>query len=124
MRFAGFRRWRIAARAYSSHSNPKKFARLREVVSLIGFTRFEPATNDIDGELAIGVNRASLADEVNWVRAVENRGDGVFISFKAEEVRAWRKRREVSKREIELAEGFKLWKKQYPTAKADFELGY
>ena len=94
--------------------------RLREVVSLVGFTRFEPATNDIDGELAIGVNRASLADEVNWVPAVENRGEGVFISFKSEEVRAWRKRSEVSKREIELAEGFKLWKKQYPSSKADF----
>jgi hypothetical protein len=94
--------------------------RLREVVSLVGFTRFEPATNDIDGELAIGVNRAPLADEVRWVPAVENRGEGIFISFKAEEVRAWRKRPEVSKREIELAEGFQLWKKQYPNSKADF----
>ena len=94
--------------------------RLREVVSLIGFTRFEPATNDIDGELAIGVNRAALADEVRWVPAVENRGEGVFIAFKSEEVRAWRKRSEVSKRELELAEGFKLWKKQYPNSKAQF----
>jgi hypothetical protein len=94
--------------------------RLREVVSLIGFTRFEPATNDIDGELAIGVNRAALADEVRWVPAVENRGEGVFISFKSEEVRAWRQRSEVSKRELELAEGFKLWKKQYPNSKAQF----
>jgi hypothetical protein len=58
--------------------------RLREVVSLVGFTRFEPATNDIDGELAIDVNRASLADEVSWVPAVENRGEGVFVSFKSE----------------------------------------
>lgn len=94
--------------------------RLREVVSLVGFTRFEPATNDIDGELAIGVNRAALADEVRWVPAVENRGEGVFISFKSEEIRAWRKRGEVSKRELELAEGFKLWKKQYPNSKAQF----
>jgi hypothetical protein len=94
--------------------------RLREVVSLIGFTRFEPATNDIDGELAIGVNRAALADEIRWVPAVENRGEGVFISFKSEEVRAWRQRSEVSKREIELAEGFNLWKKQYPNSKAQF----
>jgi hypothetical protein len=43
--------------------------RMREVVSLVGFTRFEPATNDIDGELAIGVNRAALADEIRWVSA-------------------------------------------------------
>ncbi len=48
--------------------------------------------NDIDGELAIGVNRAALADEVRWVPAVENRGEGVFISFKSEEIRSWRKR--------------------------------
>jgi len=94
--------------------------RLREVVSLVGFTRFEPATNDIDGELAIGVNRAALADEVRWVPAVENRGEGVFISFKAEEIRDWRKRTAVSNREVELAEGFKLWKKQYPNSKAQF----
>ncbi len=84
--------------------------RLREVVSLVGFTRFEPATNDIDGELAIGVNRAALADDVRWVPAVENRGEGVFISFKSEEIRKWRIRPEVSRRELELAEGFKLWK--------------
>jgi hypothetical protein len=94
--------------------------RLREVVSLVGFTRFEPATNDIDGELAIGVNRAALADEVRWVPAVENRGEGVFISFKSDEIRAWRKRSEVSTRELDLAEGFKLWKKQYPSSKAQF----
>jgi hypothetical protein len=94
--------------------------RLREVVSLVGFTRFEPATNDIDGELAIGVNRAALADEVRWVPAVENRGEGVFISFKSEEIRAWRQRSGVSNRELELAEGFKQWKKQYPSSKAQF----
>jgi hypothetical protein len=94
--------------------------RLREVVSLIGFTRFEPATNDIDGELAIGVNRAALANDVRWVPAVENRSEGVFRSFKSEEIRRWRERDEVSIREIELAEGFKLWKKQYPSSKAEF----
>ena len=66
------------------------------------------------------MNRAALADEVRWVPAVENRGEGVFISFKSEEVHAWRQRSEVSKREIELAEGFKLWKKQYPSSKAQF----
>jgi hypothetical protein len=94
--------------------------RLREVVSLVGFTRFEPATNDIEGELAIGVNRASLADDLRWVPAVENRGEGVFISFKAEEIRKWRKRTEVSNREVELLEGFRSWKKQYPNSKAQF----
>ena len=94
--------------------------RLREVVSLIGFTRFEPATNDLNGELEIGVNRAALADEVRWVPAIENRGEGVFISFKIDEIRSWRKRDGVAKRELELAEGFKQWKKQYPKSRATF----
>jgi len=31
--------------------------RLREVVALLGFTRIEPATKDISGELDIGVQR-------------------------------------------------------------------
>ncbi len=65
------------------------------------------------------MNRAPLAAEVRWVPAVENRGEGVFISFKTEEVRVWRKRAAVSKRELELAEGFKLWHDQYPNSKAD-----
>jgi hypothetical protein len=117
------RRWRPAPPAAAIWNKIDRVVlihRLREVVSLIGFTRFEPATNDIDGELAIGVNRAALADEVRWVPAVENLGEGVFISFKPEEVRTWRQRNEVSKRELELAEGFKLWKKQYPSSKAQF----
>lgn len=94
--------------------------RLREVVSLIGFTRFEPAVNDVNGELALGVKPAPLADEVRWLPAVENRGEGVFISFKLEEIAQWRKKDDVSRREIELAEGFGLWKRQHPGTKAEF----
>jgi hypothetical protein len=32
--------------------------RLREVIALLGFTRIEPATKDVSGELDIGVQRA------------------------------------------------------------------
>ena len=38
--------------------------RLREVVAQVGFTRFESAAPDIEGELDIGVRRASLAREI------------------------------------------------------------
>ena len=55
--------------------------RLREVVAQLGFTRFEPAAPDIEGELEIGVVRAPLAREVSWLPAVENRGEGVFHSI-------------------------------------------
>ena len=40
--------------------------RLREVVAQVGFTRFEAAAPDIEGELEIGVRRAALAREMTW----------------------------------------------------------
>lgn len=66
--------------------------RMREVVALIGFTRFEAAMPNIEGEiddLEIGVRRASLDFEPKWVPAIENLGEGVFISFKPELIKAW-----------------------------------
>ena len=74
--------------------------------------------NDIDGELSLGVRPAPLAEEIKWLPAVENRGEGVFISFKASEISKWRAK--AQQREIELYEGFKLWKKQHPQTKAQF----
>ena len=94
--------------------------RLREVVAQIGFTRFEPAMNDIDGELNIGVKRADLADEVRWLPAVENRGEGVFISFKKEALSTWRSKPDVKSREVELYQGFKAWLKKHPGSPAKF----
>jgi hypothetical protein len=94
--------------------------RMREVVAQIGFTRFEPAMNDIDGELSLGVRLAPLAEEVKWLPAIENRGEGVFVSFKKEAISSWRQKPEVQSREMELYEGFKLWRKRHPGSKAEF----
>ena len=63
--------------------------RLREVVSLLGFTRFEAISPDKDGELDLDVIRASLAETITWLPAVENRGEGVFLSFRTEQVERW-----------------------------------
>lgn len=56
--------------------------RLREVVASVGFTRFESASADFEGELDMGVRRASLARDISWLPAVENKGEGFFIQFK------------------------------------------
>ena len=53
--------------------------RLREVLALLGFTRFEALTPDIDGEYDTDVRRADLAQDPKWFPAVENRGEGIFI---------------------------------------------
>lgn len=94
--------------------------RLREVVAQVGFTRFEGANADVDGELDPGVTMAPLAREITWLPAVENRGEGVFLSFRKEAIDEWRKRPEVEEREGQLLAGFAEWKKAHPGYKDDF----
>ena len=63
--------------------------RLREVMALVGFTRFEAEMPDIDGELSLDVRRAALSRELSWLPAVENRGEGFFIAFKKAAIDEW-----------------------------------
>ena len=83
--------------------------RLREVVSLLGFTRFESSNPDREGELDLDVIRASLADSVTWLPTVENRGEGLFLSFKPERIQAWLVQPGVKSRGGMLETGWKLW---------------
>jgi hypothetical protein len=99
--------------------------RLREVIALIGFTRFEAAMPNIEGEideLAINVRRADLDFEKTWVPAIENKGEGVFISFKKQAIDEWLKRDAVKKRAEDLNRGFLKWfdSKGIPQQKAEF----
>lgn len=94
--------------------------RLREVVAQVGFTRFEAAAADIEGELDIGVRRASLAREVTWLPAFENKGEGVFLQFDAKAIQGWAGRKAVVERGVALAEGFKLWLKEHQGTKREF----
>ncbi len=83
--------------------------RLREVVSLLGFTRFEAISPDTNGELDLEVARASLAETITWLPAVENRGEGVFLSFRTEEIEKWRARAGVRRRGQSIEEGWHSW---------------
>lgn len=94
--------------------------RLREVTAQFGFTRFEASTTDIDGELDIGAARAPLSKESNWIPAVENRGEGIFIRFRSESIADWINREEVKERGSVLFEGFQLWLEEHPTSGREF----
>jgi hypothetical protein len=83
--------------------------RLREVLALTGFTRFEAITPDIDGEYKGDVERAQLAEEVTWFPAVENRGEGIFLEFDTAAIQAWLGRVAVAKRIDQLRSGFDQW---------------
>ena len=66
--------------------------RLREVQALVGFTRFTARTSSLGG-LPIDTTkvnrRAPLANDLRWVPASENKGEGIFIEFDPATIKAW-----------------------------------
>jgi hypothetical protein len=87
--------------------------RLREVVAQVGFTRFEAAAPDTEGELDIGVRRASLAREITWLPAYENKGEGIFLQFNKEAIKEWCNRTAVQERAREMMLGFQAWRSEH-----------
>ena len=97
--------------------------RLSEVRALAGFTRFEPLTADVDGELDIGAEVARIDEPLTWLPAVENYGEGFFFSLEGSAVAAWETRPAVRARAELFEQGFRLWQQERDdrkTAKADF----
>jgi hypothetical protein len=94
--------------------------RMREVTAQVGFTRFEVSSADKDGELDMGVARASLAREIQWLPAMENRGEGMFIGFKKAAIEQWEQRDAVLKRGTVLRNGFESWKFEHSGTKRIF----
>lgn len=94
--------------------------RLREVTAQVGFTRFEAAAPDIEGELEMGVKRASLAREVTWLPCIENKGEGFFLQFRAEAIKSWLSRADVQERGRMLDAGFRQWLGEHPGSQRKF----
>lgn len=97
--------------------------RLREVIASVGFTRFDSSSPTSEGELEIGVTRASLSREPSpsWLPAVENRGEGIFLQFKSEAIDAWMEKPAVKRRGEQLLAGFDCWKKDHDKSKRKFD---
>jgi hypothetical protein len=89
--------------------------RLREVAALVGFTRFESISADAEtGHLPVGARRARISRQSEWVPAIENRGEGIFVQFGSDALAQWRARAAVEGRYRELQRGFDGWKKDRP----------
>ena len=101
--------WRKPGSAAQGIDAVVQLHRLREVSALVGFTRLEAALPDIDGEYDTDVTRAALAENPSWFPAVENRGEGIFLSLAPEAVAAWEKRAGVQSRIRKLQEGHARW---------------
>jgi hypothetical protein len=65
--------------------------RLREVACLYGFTRFEPApvvTDELE-DVGLAVRGAPLARNPTWLPAVEQFGEGLFLTLEPDALRDW-----------------------------------
>ena len=63
----------------------------REVACLYGFTRFEPAplANDDLEDVGLAVRGAPLGQSPDWLPAVEQFGEGIFIQFSSDALSKW-----------------------------------
>ena len=101
--------------------------RLCEVSALLGFTRLEPISPRIDGDPgddgSLQVKRAAIALDRDWVPAIENRGEGVFLEFDASIIASWLAEQSVADRVDELVRGFERWREDHPGTSRSFAGG-
>lgn len=83
--------------------------RLREVQALVGFTRFTARTSSLGGlpiDTSQGSRRASLARDLRWVPACENKGEGIFLDFEPNTLKNWAASASVVARTTQFTKAF------------------
>lgn len=94
--------------------------RLREVRSLIGFTRIESPGDLSEPDELPDENRAPLARTAPvWVPSMEVRGEGLFIQLSEPAIEAWLSR--VTDLDVEFRDAHRHWRK---LRKLDPDVGY
>lgn len=86
--------------------------RLREVRSLLGFTRIESAGDFADVSEIPEDRRAPLSRlPPRWLPASEVRGEGIFLQFNEEAVARWCQGARVARRQREFWEDHRQWRR-------------
>jgi hypothetical protein len=85
--------------------------RLREVCCLYGFTRFEPSPLADDGleDIGLAIRGASLGVGNDWLPAVEQFGEGLFIQFSPQKLQEWLDRGGTRARLQQMADAAMAW---------------
>jgi hypothetical protein len=89
--------------------------RLRAVSCLYGFTRFEAAPTSADGELedvGLAVHGAPISQNADWLPAIEQFGEGIFIHFDETAIAAWLKAAGRARHD-RLLQGYFQWRKKF-----------
>ena len=90
--------------------------RLRAVTCLYGFTRLEPAPTMSEAlldDVQLAVDGAPLAENADWLPAMEQRGEGIFLKIGSAAIRAWLGRDEVRARGDRLERGIVRYSERY-----------
>ncbi len=90
--------------------------RLREVSCLYGFTRFEAAPSSADGELEdvqLAVRGAPISRDADWLPAIEQFGEGIFIHFDEAAIGRWLASGATKARHDRLVGGYLHWIKRF-----------
>ena len=90
--------------------------RLREVSCLYGFTRFEAAPTGADGDIEdiqLSVRGAPISRDADWLPAIEQFGEGIFIHFDEVAIRQWLQKEPTAHRNQKLLAGYGHWQKRF-----------
>ncbi|NBC34028.1 MAG: DUF1998 domain-containing protein [Alphaproteobacteria bacterium] len=90
--------------------------RLREVLCLYSFTRLQPAethSNDDEEDIDLAVSGAPLSLNADWLPAIEQRGEGIFLHFDADRIASWQESPTVKQRIDVLAGSFANHRRRY-----------
>lgn len=77
---------------------------LREVTAQVGFSRLAPIDAEMDGDVKVDI--AHLGHLTDWLPAIENRGEGVWIQLDEARLREWESREAVRRRSEALRVGW------------------
>ena len=92
-----------------------RVVRLREVRVMTAFTRIFPPNGQYDTNIE---NKAPLSlQEKSWLPGIEILGEGIFLDFESEAIRAWKSRsgKWLEKRVDEVSMAFRQsWQKRHP----------
>ena len=90
--------------------------RLREVSCLYGFTRFEAVPTGADVEIEdvqLAVRGAPISRDADWLPAIEQFGEGIFIHFDEEAIAQWLQKKATKQRNEKLLTGYGHWQKRF-----------
>ncbi len=95
-----------------------RVARLREVRVMRGFTRIRPPAEGDSARIA-----AISTEKLDWLPAIEVRGEGIFISLNEETLHAWENSQKVLSRAKEVDHRFaESWKEFNPDTPLPFRI--